>query len=48
MMKVVVFVDGKDAYCTDEVWRRYQIFLPDIAYKELKKILNKIDKKYDC
>jgi hypothetical protein len=48
MIKVVVFTDGKYATCMDEKWRRFQILLPDIAYKELKESIKKIEKKYDC
>jgi len=47
MIKVVVFTDGKYATCTDEKWRRFQLLLPDIAYKDLKKAILEIERKHD-
>jgi hypothetical protein len=48
MIKVVIFVDGKNATCSDEKWRRFQLLLPNIAYKELKEAILRVEKKYDC
>jgi hypothetical protein len=47
MIKVVVFTDVGSDYCIDEKWRRFQYILPNVAYKELKKVILEIARKYD-
>jgi hypothetical protein len=49
MIKVVIFVDHEEDSCSDERWKRFQYLLCDRSYKDLKKAILEVAKKYgDC